>query len=120
MELQVRRKTMKQEILSLEAVMALRESAPIVTVPSYEAARAMVKALAMYSAGNASQKDMKGITYWRCALAELLALIDMPAFTPHLAGGVCRSFQLTMKRENDGFYVAWSQTQLDILSKHVK
>jgi hypothetical protein len=111
---------MKNEILKIETVMALRENAPEVTVPSYDAARAMVKALAMYAAGNASQKDMKGITYWRCALASLMALIDLSALSSKMAGDVCRSFQLVMKREHDGYYVAWSQGQLDILSKNIK
>jgi hypothetical protein len=112
---------MESKLLNLETLLALKEATPLITVPSYEAAKAVVKALAMYSAGNTAQKDCHGVAYWYCPLADLLKLIELPVeFSAHAAGKLCREFQLVMNRENDGYHVGWSQTQLDILSKNIK
>lgn len=107
---------MKQDILSLEVMSKLKDSAPSVTVPSYEAARAVLKALNMYAAGNKPRKDVRGVVYWHCGLDDLLGLIDVGDLTNKAVGTICRTFQLVMKRENDGFKVAFSQSQLDILN----
>lgn len=97
-------------VVSLEVMAKLRAARPVVTVPSHEAVGMVVKAIKMLSATIAPERDVNGVKYWR------VALVANPVMTPKLAGTCCRACQLPMKRENDGFKVAWSQAQLDILS----
>jgi hypothetical protein len=111
---------MTHQLLPLELQAQLKAKQPAMTVPSYAAAQSVVTAIKMYSAANPTEKDINGLLYWRCALADLVELIKNPIVTPKLAGSICRSFQLAMKRENDGFKVGWSKEQLDILTANIK
>lgn len=105
-------------VLKLEVLAELEKNQPHVTLPSFEMHKAVVKALAAWSAANPSQHDMNGLRYWRTGLKELVPLADLgDMFNPHLCGRICRSFQLVSKRENDGYKVAWSDKQLSILLK---
>jgi hypothetical protein len=109
---------MKQQILNLEVLAELERAAPRVTVPSYEAHRAVLKALRMYASTNTPQVDISGLLYWCAALHDILPLTDLQGLlAPKIVGNICRNFKMSMKRENDGFKVAWSQKQLDILAQ---
>jgi hypothetical protein len=107
-------------VIPLEVMAKLRAARPVVTVPSYEAVQMVVKALKMLSAGSSPERDVNGVQYWRVALADVVSLVNHPVMTAKLVGSCCRACQLPMKRENDGFKVAWSQAQLDILSEMFK
>jgi hypothetical protein len=105
-------------ILDAMVLAQLQDEAPKVTVPSYEAHQALVKALTMWSSAHPTNgTDANGRSYWIAALHDLQPLIAIPTETPKQVGNACRNFCLVMKRENDGFRVAWSQKQLDILRK---
>lgn len=111
---------MAHQLLPLEIQAQLKAKQPAMTVPSYAAAQGIVTAIKMYSAANSTEKDINGLLYWRCSLSDLVDLAKNPVITPKLAGSICRSFQLAMKRENDGFKVGWSKEQLDILTLNIK
>ena len=109
-----------ENILSLEIIAALRETAPVVTVPSYEFARITLKALNMYAAGNKPEKDAKGIVCWSTGFSGILSLMTEFSPSEKQLGTMLRAFQMTMKRENNGYHVAFSQKQLDILNANIK
>lgn len=113
---------MKQtpEFLPLSVQAKLHDAQPAVTIPSYETAVAVVKAMNMFSAGNKSTKDEDGKVYWYASIKDLLALIGNDTISHKAIGQACSMFQLARKRENDGWHVAWSQAQLDILNQYVK
>lgn len=106
-------------ILDVSVLAQLQDEAPKVMVPSYEGHKAVVKALAMWSSAHSvSGVDEHNRAYWIASLQELLPLTGMEAsMCAKHAGMACRSFCLVMKREGDGYHVAWSQRQLDILRK---
>lgn len=108
---------MRTDILELSVLAELEKAAPKVTTPSWETHQAVVKALVMYASAEKSKNDSFGVPYWRCDFDPLIALTNLADLTPKLFGGICRSFRLTVKRENDGTRVAWSQKQLDILKQ---
>ena len=107
-------------VIPFETMAKLRAARPTVTIPSYEAVCLVVTAVKMLSAASPAEKDINGMAFWRVALADVTALINNPVMTPKMAGSVCRVLQLPMKRENDGYKVAWSQPQLDILKETFK
>lgn len=111
---------MKNELIPLTLQAKLREAQPTVTVPSYETARQVLKAMNMYSAGNQAAKDENGKTYWYASIKDLLALVDSQVINNKSIGLACNAFQLARKRENNGWHVAWSQSQLDILNETIK
>ena len=102
-------------VISFEVMAKLRSARPVVTVPSYEAVQMIVKAVKMLSAGSKPERDVNGVSFWRVSLSDVVAVVNNPVMTAKLAGSCCRVCQLPMKRENDGYKVAWSQEQLDIL-----
>lgn len=104
-------------ILEVSVLAQLQDEAPKVMVPSYEGHKAVVKALVMWSSAQpVSGTDEQGKTYWIAALHELAPLTGMDIPAQHM-GRACRSFCLVMKREDDGYRVAWSKQQLEILRK---
>jgi hypothetical protein len=106
-----------KNILELTTLAELEKAAPRVTIPSHEAHQTIVKALGIWASSHKPQVDGAGLTYWRASLAEILSLAAVPELAPKVAGNICRGFCLVMKRENDGFKVAWSEKQLTILKK---
>lgn len=108
------------EFLPLSVQAKLHDSRPAVTIPSYETALSVVKAMNMFSAGNKSTKDEDGKVYWYASIKDLLALTGNETLTHKSVGQAFSVFQLARKRENTGWHVAWSQAQLDILNQYVK
>lgn len=108
------------EFLPLAVQAQLQDAKPRVTIPSYETAQAVLKAMNMFSAGNKATKDESGRVYWYVSIKELLTLSGNETLTTNQVGRACGIFQLARKRENDGWHVAWSQKQLDILNEFVK
>lgn len=113
---------MKQtpEFLPLSVQARLQEVRPAVTIPSYETAQAVLRAMNMFSAGNKATKDEGGKVYWYASIKQLVALIGNETISHKMIGQACSVFQLGRRRENDGWHVAWSQAQLDILNQYVK
>lgn len=113
---------MKQtpEFLPLSVQAKLQEARPAVTIPSYETAQAVLKAMNMFSAGNKATRDESGKAYWYASIKDLLSLTGNDVLTCKSVGQACSVFQLGRKRENDGWHVAWSQAQLDILNQYIK
>lgn len=113
---------MKQtpEFLPLNVQAQLHDAQPSVTIPSYETAKAVVKAMTMFSAGNKPAADETGKVFWYASLKDLIALTGSETLNNKMVGTACSVFQLARKRENTGWHVAWSQAQLDILNKHIK
>lgn len=105
-------------ILDMATLALLQEEAPKVTVPSYLGYQGVVRSLAMWASMHpANGTDVNGRIYWIAALHDLQPLIAMQSVTPKQVGNACRNFCLVMKREGDGYCVAWSEKQLDILRK---
>lgn len=111
---------MKNELIPLSVQASLRDAQPSVTIPSYETAKTVLRAMNMFAAGNQPMKDEDGKTYWYTSIKELLALGGNETITHKAIGQACIVFQLARKRENTGWHVAWSQAQLNILNATIK
>jgi len=106
-----------KSILEMSITLELEKAAPRVTIPGHDVYLSIVKALGIWASSHKPQVDSLGITYWRASLADLLELTGIHDLASKVAGNICRNFCLVMKRENDGYYVAWSEKQLNILKK---
>jgi hypothetical protein len=106
------------EHIDLRTLADLYDAQPIVTAIDEEAAAKLVQALSMYAAANKPKIDCVNSKYWITLLVDLLALTGLgESFHPRKAGPVLRQMGLVLHRQNDGFHVAWSETQLSILKK---
>ena len=108
---------MKEIFLDNRLLNDLETAAPKISVSGAEINSALVKALAMYASTHKPMADMAGALYWRTSLAEVISLSGVFELAPRLAGNVCRAMRCVMKREGDGYQVAWSEAQLALLKK---
>ena len=109
------------DLLDLDTLIAMKISAPKVTQVPFDRAQASVQALVKFSAANEPYEDFDGQRYWKAQLKELLKVKDFPedVMCLHL-GRAYRQMGLSGWREMDGYHIAWSETQLEILKKYFK
>lgn len=104
-------------LLDLDTLMAVKKAAPRVTGVSFGQAQECVKALRQLSDATGLLNDGEGHTYWN---ATLKAVVELNGLDVKLVGRACREMGLTLWRKSDGYHVAWSRQQLDILNKFFK
>jgi hypothetical protein len=107
----------QNELLDLDTFMALRKAAPKVTGVSYGHALEVVKVLKQVSELFAASEDGDGHAYWQ---NKLRLIAEHSGIELKVAGRACREFGLTLWRKFDGYHVAWSREQLDILVQYFK
>jgi hypothetical protein len=109
------------DLVSLETLVELKKAAPQVTQVPWEAARMVVQGLGDLSPKTTAHQDFNGLKYWNATLKDIHAAGRLPEETGmNVVGKACRSMGLMLWREADGYHVAWSQAQLDILKKYFK
>lgn len=111
------------ELFDARTQMALREAAPQVTSVPWDLARKVVKGLEAHGDKTAAHKDPNGKIYWEASLKEIRdagEIGDDLAVSNISIGRACKVMGLTGWRESNGFHVAWSKDQLDILKKYFK
>lgn len=109
------------ELVDLKTLMALREAAPQVMLVPWDTARLVIKGLIELSAQGAQHEDPTGKKYWQATLKQVHAAGKVSAeASMGSVGKVCRNSGLTLWREGDGYHVAWSKEQLEILKKYFK
>jgi hypothetical protein len=105
------------QFMNASVLAQLEDAAPQVLSPSYDVHLAVVKALAMWASANPlAGKDVNSTSYWYCSLQELAPLTGMQP-TMIAMGSCCRHFCLVMRREGDGWHVAFGEKQLEILRR---
>lgn len=109
------------ELVDLKTLLALREAAPQVMPVPWDVARDVVKGLAEQAQKTRPHKDQGGNIYWQASLKEIRDAGQMGEDTSMSSiGRACRTMGLTAWREANGYHVAWSGKQLDILMKYFK
>jgi hypothetical protein len=106
-------------LIDLETEFALRRAAPRIAVNSPFEAKSIVEALIAHSLPERMHIGLDEEPYYLVLLADIQD--DLPeSLTPKRAGSLCRVLGLVLRRQKEGFAVAWSQTQLEILSGYFK
>lgn len=107
-------------LIDLETLMELRQAAPHVTQVPFDLARAAVAVMTFFGGTHTPNEDAEGKVYWDTPLKTLAMSLDHGSVSGKRVGQVCREMGLTLWREGDGYHVAWSQAQLNILKRHFK
>ena len=109
-------------VVDLKTAMDLQKAAPIGAAVPSKLGKLVAEYLSL-SVASDGYTDLEGGIYWVDKLSEILTDINgrlenegAEAISARKLGAVCRSFQLVMTRKGDGYYVAYSENQLDILS----
>lgn len=108
-----------QDLIDLDTYVQLRRAAPQVTPVPRDVARLVVYALGEFSLAHKAHEDLNGQIYWQ---ASLQALSEIGRLNECVAsktiGQTCTLMGLPKTHKNDGNYVAWSKSQLEILQKY--
>jgi hypothetical protein len=113
--------TQLHDLIDPETWLKLRKVAPKVCQMPRDAARAVVSALAGFASSVEPHEDLDGQSYWQAALREIHEAGAMPKdMSMAHVGAACRLMGLVSWREGDGYHVAWSERQLEILGKYFK
>ena len=100
------------ELLDLETLVEVKKAAPQVTV---------VRGMAKFSGEIKASVDRQGQTYWTATMKSLHAFCEFDfEVSLNLVGRTLKALGLESWRKMDGFHIAWSQAQLDILQAHFK
>ena len=109
------------ELLDLDTLVKVRKAAPQVTVVPFDLACWVVRGMARFSKENRASVDPQGQIYWTTTVKSLhgFCQIDVEA-TLGTLGRTLKAMGLESWRKTDGFHIAWSQAQLEILQGHFK
>lgn len=108
------------QLLDLDTLVAVKKAAPTVTNVPFDVACHVVRAMAEYTKTTSPHIDQNSQIYWQASVKEVTALVAKGAYTFPQVGRALKSMGIESWRKMDGFYVAWSLTQLEILQKHFK
>lgn len=111
------------ELFDPKTQMELRQAAPQVTNVPWDLARKVVKGLEAHGEKTTPHKDPSGKIYWEASLKEIREAGEIGSeetLSNNRIGRACKIMGLTGWRETDGYHVAWSKDQLDILKKYFK
>ena len=109
------------ELLDLETLVKVRKAAPQVTKVPFDLACWAVRGMLKFSQENQATVDPQGQTYWTTTVKSLhgYCQFDFEVILGTL-GRTLKALGLESWRKTDGFHIAWSQAQLEILQGHFK
>ena len=109
------------ELLDLDTLVEMKKAAPQVTTVPFDIACWVVRAMNEFSKNNKANIDQNSLLYWQARVKDLhdLGKVDDGISLTQI-GRALKAMGLESWRKMDGFHVAWSQAQLDILMKHFK
>ena len=111
----------RADLLDLDTLVAVKKAAPQVTVVAFDLACWVVRGMNEFSKLNKASIDQNGCLYWQGTVQELHAACHFEfEVSFNQVGRACREMGLESWRKADGYHVAWSSTQLEILKKYFK
>lgn len=112
---------MRQELLDLDTFVQVKKAAPYVTVVPFDMACWIVRGMDCFSRENRASVDQFGQLYWQTTVKTLAEHCKFDAeITLGLVGRTLKAMGLVSWRKMDGFHIAWSLSQMDILKKYFK
>ena len=109
------------ELLDLETLVKVRKAAPQVTVVPFDLACWVVRGMAGFSDKNKASVDPQGQIYWTTTVKSLHQFCEFDfEVSLNTVGRTLKSMGLESWRKMDGFHIAWSRVQLEILQAHFK
>ncbi len=109
------------DLLDLDTLVAVKKAAPQVTVVPFDLAREVVNGMCNYSQGHIANDDPQGMKFWTTTVKSLSEECNFEVqVTLGIIGRTLKAMGIESWRKTDGFHIAWSQAQLDILVKHFK
>lgn len=111
---------MINNLLELDVLVEMKKAAPVVTAVPFDVAKAVVGTLDRFAEQNDANTDQYGATYWQTTVKALhkMGPFDPGTISLNIVGRTLRQLGLESWRKADGFHVAWSQKQLDILKRY--
>ncbi len=112
---------MVADLLDLDTLVQVKKAAPQVTVVPFDLACWVVRGMDAFTKENKGSIDQYGKVYWesKVSLLHPYCHFDCEVSFQKL-GRACKGMGLESWRKMDGFHVAWSLEQLDILKKYFK
>ncbi len=109
------------ELLDLETLVKVKRAAPQVTVVPFDLACWVVRGMAKFSEENKGTVDPQGQVYWTTTVKSLheYCRFDFEVSLNTL-GRTLKALGLESWRKMDGFHIAWSWAQFEILRSHFK
>lgn len=105
----------KSDLIDLDTYVALVKASPRVTTLPFEKAEMVVDGLKVFSLANQEHWDPDGRQYWAASLKEIHEAGQLGETAMISVGKICRMLGLTCWRVSDGYHVAFSAAQLQIL-----
>lgn len=109
------------DLMDLDTLVAVKKAAPQVTTVPFDVACWVVRGMADFSRTNKASIDQHGQMYWQ---STVKALHEASHFGEDVSlnqvGRALKAMGIDSWRKMDGFHVAWSSAQLDILKRHFK
>lgn len=108
-------------LLDLDTFVQVKKAAPAVTTVPFDIACFVVRAMDEFARNTRASIDQGGHLYWQTrvkAIHEAGKLGDEISLGQ--MGRALKAMGLESWRKMDGFHVAWSLEQLDILKRHFK
>jgi hypothetical protein len=109
------------DLMDLETLVLVKRAAPQVTVVPFDVACWVVRGMAEFSAANKASVDQNGQMYWQSTVKALHAAIHVgEEVSLGRVGRALKAMGIDSWRKMDGFHIAWSSAQLEILKKYFK
>lgn len=113
--------TYSSQLLDLDTFVQVKKAAPKVTTVPFNIACYVVRAMAEISKSRTAHIDSSSQLYWQVRVKEIF---ETGKFGDEVSinhvGRALKALGLESWRKMDGYYAAWSLSQLEILQKHFK
>lgn len=110
-----------QELLDLDTLVKVKKAAPKVTVVPFDVAAAIAAGMYEFSKQEKCRFDVDSHVYWTTTVKTLSEYCHFGVdVTLGQIGRALKAMGIESWRKTDGFHIAWSQGQLDILMQHFK
>lgn len=109
---------MNVDLLDFDTLAAVKRAAANVTAVPFGAAKQVVEALKNLGNDYRLSVDDENRRYWVASVKDISGLIKDDRITNADIGRALKSLGLETWRKTDGFHVAWSADQLDILKRY--
>lgn len=107
-----------ESLLDYRTLAEIQDAAPRVSSVSFDTAYLVVQTMAARAKQSAPKTDVRGVRYWQASLKELQALAGLgESLGLKSIGRTARAMGLEVWRTYDGYHVAWSEGQLEILQR---
>ena len=109
------------QLLDLDTLVAVKKAAPTVTNVPFDMACFVVRAMSEFSKATKANIDQNSQLYWQARVKDLREFANLDVeISLNGFGRALKAMGLESWRKMDGFHVAWSLAQLEILQKHFK